>query len=214
MAHRYVVSATIGNEHGHYEDRDFVLLQERAVKRACGSRSHGWIVDRPVSLHFDPLHRDRARQLVRIRQRHYHLWGWKDPRTVLFLDQWDELVDDLRVVAVWRHKEAVVDSLLRRAATRNADPAVRLSRDQAEHLWDSYNTALCDWLECNEDRTVLLPLHGLIASPERAHAVIRDIVPNLAHERLGTVYDSRSLGRVRSEGSDTLTRRLVQLSCI
>jgi hypothetical protein len=41
-------------------------------------------------------------------------WSWKDPRTCLFLDLWEEIIPELKIMFVYRHYEEVVDSLIRR----------------------------------------------------------------------------------------------------
>jgi hypothetical protein len=45
---------------------------------------------------------------------HQHPWGWKDPRTCLFIDKWHQVFPDARAVVIFRKPEDVVDSLIRR----------------------------------------------------------------------------------------------------
>jgi len=49
-------------------------------------------------------------------------WGWKDPRTSLTLSYWLQLFPHARLVHVRRSDEAIVNSLLRRAAQPSAGP--------------------------------------------------------------------------------------------
>src|SRR5450631_3600129 len=71
----------VGNPLGHFEDLDFSDLQDRAIKRAHGS----WRATGPQSLSFNTSEVAAAERLVARRNAAYQLWGWKDPRTVLFL---------------------------------------------------------------------------------------------------------------------------------
>jgi hypothetical protein len=64
------------------------------------------------------------------------LWGFKDPRTVLVLDGWLEVLSNLQLVGVFRHPRLVAESLQR----RNRFP---LQRGLA--LWLTYNDALLRW---------------------------------------------------------------------
>lgn len=105
----------VGNEKGHFEDKDFFLLHERILKRngiACGGiRKTGPIaVDAAAAA-------DMARLVERKRAAHAQ-WGWKDPRTCLFVQEYEKLLPSAKYLVVYRHYELVVDSLVRRDAKK------------------------------------------------------------------------------------------------
>jgi hypothetical protein len=63
------------------------------------------------------------------------VWGFKDPRALFLLDEWQAVVGDLRLIGVYRHPARVAASLARRG-DHAAD-----GRD-AVRLWCAYNEQL------------------------------------------------------------------------
>jgi len=70
-----------GNAEGHFEDLEFVQLH-RAALQALGHHPEGW--DEVVLDDMPDVLEAKARALVDARSSR-PLWGWKDPRTTLFL---------------------------------------------------------------------------------------------------------------------------------
>lgn len=64
-------------------------------------------------------------------------WGFKDPRTLLLLDEWTRQLPDLEFVGIFRHPDAVARSL----AKRDFSP---VDRRQSVKLWRVYNTRLIE----------------------------------------------------------------------
>lgn len=136
-----------GNEHGHFEDVGFFQFHEALLQRLGQSV----FPQTPLSLEkISPSETGFAINLIE--QRHHHrLWGWKDPRTVLFLNFWDRLVPQARYAFVYRHPLEVVTSILRRATDPNilANPFVGLK------AWEIYNQSILDFYEDHPDICVL-----------------------------------------------------------
>lgn len=103
------------NQYGHYEDVQFVAFHERVLLREFDETM--W-VPRPPKL--TPADHARAKALIAGRREKPH-WGWKDPRTCLFLDLWSSLLPDARYLFVVRHPLLVLDSLSRRTKSRFYD---------------------------------------------------------------------------------------------
>ena len=70
--------------------------------------------------------------------RDYPLWGFKDPRALLALDEWLRQVPDLVRVAIYRHPLAVHRSLASRSD--------RFDEKRSLGLWTAYNTRLVEEL--------------------------------------------------------------------
>ena len=91
------------------------------------------------------------------------VWGWKDPRTVLFLPTWLELIPEATVVVDLQASMEVMDSLFRRANLGDKmferDPAL------AARLYVGYNAALLKLARSHPQRTVVLGLDQLLAKP-------------------------------------------------
>lgn len=105
----------VGNEKGHFEDKDFFLLHERILKRSgidCGGTSRTG----PIAVDEDAV-AEMARLVERKNDAHAQ-WGWKDPRTCLFVPEYERLLPAAKYLVVYRHFELVVDSLVRRDAKK------------------------------------------------------------------------------------------------
>src|SRR6056297_3530815 len=100
--------AGIGNVMGHFEDYDFIHLHEYILKI---NESH-WRDTSGKTLQFDDYSKEKSRMLIKMKSNLHEQWGWKDPRTCLFLDHWDSLLPEGKYLIVYRPFADVVDSLL------------------------------------------------------------------------------------------------------
>ena len=159
---RNFIAANLHNQRGYFEDRRVVDLHD-AILAANGT---DWaLTDAPHTLSVPGDLCDRARELscerVNEARRRSSVdsamgtpeasaWGWKDPRTTLFLEFWLELLPSLTVVVPFRDAAGVVASLRRRRDLplqhhfRGAWPLRKLglpmTRDDAAiRLWETYN---------------------------------------------------------------------------
>jgi hypothetical protein len=151
-----------GNRRGYFEDLDFVEFHDELFA-ALGTTLY---LDSPMR--GQPSGRDRARAAALIEARSPQpAWGWKDPRTALFLDFWLDQVPAARFVFVYREPAAVVDSLRRRrdppmylqfrgavALERLGFPRFRAGR--ALRVWHVYNAQILSFVERNRDRCTLV----------------------------------------------------------
>ena len=122
-----------GNPRGHFEDLDFVTVHEDAL----ASLPEGSFVTSDAALAFDAEQRARVAALIAARGA-LPAWGFKDPRTTLFLDEWRRLLPRARWVLLYRHPLEVLTSILRRGINRDvlAVPALGL------RVWRAYNERL------------------------------------------------------------------------
>lgn len=147
------------NPHGHYEDMDFLTLQRTELARCFDGEDY--LVAK--SFEVEPAFREAAKALARERCSAFgeRAWGWKDPRTTLFLDLWLELLPGLQVVAMLREPRAVLDSLCRRTRAY-------FSVSRKNHLlrtYTHYNQALLDFAGRHPERVHLVPLEPLLEEP-------------------------------------------------
>ncbi len=120
------------NQKGNRENPDLFELHEEILARS------GFAWDSPPPLDGESLWTQgflsRAERLcAEIGQR--SPWGFKDPRTLLLLDGWLQLLSNVRLVGIFRHPLAVAASL----ESRNL-----MARDRALELWLEYNLRLID----------------------------------------------------------------------
>lgn len=100
----------VGNPKGFYEDLDFVALHDEILEK---NQLHALSVKQPIVI--ATKDRYQGRILIETRSQKSEPWGWKDPRTTLFLkDLWLPIVPDLKIVYIYRSASEVVDSLLYR----------------------------------------------------------------------------------------------------
>lgn len=128
------IGAGLGQPRGHFEDRDFYRLHEAilaASDRTC------FTADEDSLNEIAPVFEERARALVAARA-DLPFWGWKDPRTCLFLDLWERLLPHARYLFLYRHPVDVALSLWR----RNTDPELRQDPWIALRAWELYNRRL------------------------------------------------------------------------
>ena len=130
-----LVPAGHGNAEGHFEDLEFVDLH-RAALEAFGHDPEGW--DEVVLDHLPDALEARARALIDARASR-PFWGWKDPRTALFLPFWERLLPEAKFVFVYRNPWEVIDSLYRRGDRRFRHDPVAAAR-----LWTHYNSVMLD----------------------------------------------------------------------
>lgn len=153
----------VGNDKGHFEDKDFFLLHERILRRngiACGG------IRKTTPIVVDAEAAAGMARLVEKKNAAHKQWGWKDPRTCLFVQEYERLMPAAKYLVVYRHYALVVDSLMRRDAkkkqrkmarkgplkrffyrlgVRHLDP-IRIKRIADRYLatWIDYNARLAE----------------------------------------------------------------------
>ncbi|HSH09643.1 MAG TPA: sulfotransferase [Oceanipulchritudo sp.] len=131
-----------GNLRGHYEARpllefhqQLIAARDRTTRRAFDD---GMLVQAPLDLDLTDDERQQAEELIAAMRRPGP-WGWKEPRTCLFLDMWLELLPQAKTLVVYRHPLEVHQSLLRRDHWDLA-----LFPDQALRAYAVYNRILLE----------------------------------------------------------------------
>lgn len=122
-----------GNPKGNYESREVAAINETVLLNSGGS----WHQP-PVEVVATSALRSNMQQflagLETGKPSEFPAWGWKDPRTILTLGCWQQVIDEKPVlVATFRHPQLVAQSLL----ARDGFP---LERGYA--LWVHYNRLL------------------------------------------------------------------------
>ena len=105
-----LLGASNSNVHGHFEDLEFLNFHENVFA------DHGltWYDVTPsTNLAVSPKRRRQAESLVAARA-HQPVWGWKDPRTCMFLNFWETLLPSAKFVFIFRRPDEVIASLQRR----------------------------------------------------------------------------------------------------
>ncbi len=141
-----------GNAKGHFEDLDFVEFHQN-VLQSQGISVAGWTEQNQIQV--QPQYLAAARNLILARQSQ-QIWGWKDPRTTLFLNFWGQLIPDAKYVFVYRSPWSVVDSLFRRG-----DVIFRTNPNFAVQQWCNYNQAILDFYQSHREQCLLVEIGGV-----------------------------------------------------
>lgn len=176
----------LGNPRGHFEDLDFQELQGRGLE-AWGIREAGFTCQ--PAIRFPAGLRGRAEALAAERRAAGRPWGWKDPRTVLFLEDWNEILPAAFHVVVFRRPWEVVDSLFRRG-----DGVFAMNPPFAIAVWLHANTLLLDFLRRFPDRCLPREVSQVAADPARLCRDLRERT-GVAITEPPDVFDGRLLRR-------------------
>jgi hypothetical protein len=154
-----------GNSQGHFEDTD-ILEFHRNVLLANGIVSEGYTtqlqIPVPESL------KCRAASLVAARTGSQTPWGWKEPRTTLFLDFWSQLLPKACYLFMFRRPWEVIDSLLRRNETTfHWNPSFAID------VWTHYNRRLLEFVQRHADVSVLCELTQVVECPAEVFDQVR-----------------------------------------
>jgi hypothetical protein len=152
---RELLAADSRNPRGFFEDLSFLQFHERAL------------LDRGTTPYVGPefifeatsAEREEAKRLVSEREG-LPLWGWKDPRSSLFLDFWHEILPDARFLFVYRHPLEVLLSLVRRSEAHTAGLLEGLT------AWVAYNARILSFREKHPQACLLCHTVTALHHPE------------------------------------------------
>jgi hypothetical protein len=141
-----------GNDRGHFEDLEIQRFQE-----ACLARRGASALSLPAGgvAGFSAAEASQAARLIAARAAK-PVWGWKDPRTCLFLLDWERLLAAPLYLLVYRHPVEVVLSLLR----RGIDLDVQLDPATAIRAWTEHNRQILALCAAARERCVLWSIAG------------------------------------------------------
>ena len=107
-----LIKADVSNKDGYYEDKEFNDLHEEIFKDH--DIPHGGFINIE---NFTPNNEDltKLKKLVERKNNKFIDWGWKEPRTCLFIDSYMQIIPHAKVIIVIRDYNAVINSLIKRA---------------------------------------------------------------------------------------------------
>ncbi|MFN2099281.1 sulfotransferase [Altererythrobacter sp. MF3-039] len=159
--HHAMVGEHRSNPYGHYEDIEFMQLQEDAL-RSVGAR---WYRNIDSVRTFDHSDRDRASDLVLERTEELGPgWAFKVPHSSLFLEEWASFKNS-RFLLIFREPAPVLSSMYRRMGWQfyaRPDAIVAMARAYA-----IYNERLAEHKRRYPDRTFLIDSRDMLADPHK-----------------------------------------------
>jgi O-antigen biosynthesis protein len=206
------------NPYGHFEDVA-IMSYHRCVLRRENNGEDQWVTALPTLTAED---KQRASQLVHERRSKGRPWGWKEPRTCLFLDLWAELIPEARFAFVLRHPRLVVDSLCRRhrIARRDWRTHHRFLRS-----WHFYNEQVITFHRSHKERSIVFSVDRALQQPDNfVRALSQFSGHRFATEDLVNSFDEnifarRAAGRIvlnlpMLAKAEVLYRQLLRLSVV
>ncbi len=176
-----LVPGNQGNPKGHFENIDFVNFHE-SVLYSLGIDKIGWTVTTNITP--PPYYLERARKLIKENTSLNQPWGWKEPRTTLFLNFWANLLPEAKFLFVYRAPWEVLDSLYRRG-----DDIFHCHPEFALQVWMSYNHAILDFYYTQSERCLLTNIDAIIEKPTWLTKTIADKLSISLSEPDCNLYD-------------------------
>lgn len=200
-----LLAANEFNRKGHFENLDFVEFH-KAVLIDHGISHDGWTLEGSLAIS-DEL-RQQAQALVESNSQK-EPWGWKDPRTTLFLDFWAQQLPECKFLFLHRAPWEVVDSLFRRGdATFQADPIFAL------RIWEHYNRMVIAFVKKHPDRSLLVDIETVRNNSAKVIAAIADkFAMPLSSPKEDSFDDSLMKKRVATSHWPQLVKQLYPQVC-
>jgi hypothetical protein len=149
------------NPFGYFEDAEFFQFHEDALH----TREQNILVTREFAFVPTAAEMQRAHALIAARAP-YPLWGWKDPRTTLFLDFWDTQLERAQYVFVYRHPFDVILSLARRGEVVGFDFYAGLE------AWYAYNARLLEFADRQPGRSLVVSSYAAVAAIDQFQSAL------------------------------------------
>lgn len=162
-----MVGAMRGNMRGHFEDTDFVQLHDRIL-----TNNHCHMYSPKSNLKISDSHKAEAKNIITKRQADFSNFGWKDPRTTLFLDLWSETLPDCKFVLLYRDPFSVIDSLRRRGTDRRIKAFPWLPAT----AWIKYNESILKFHSEHPDNSIIINIAGFNKSHEQARSALTEFL--------------------------------------
>ena len=148
-----------GNEQnvkGYYENLDFYNFHRR-ILASQGVDENGWTLQEEIEV--EDRFIEEAKEIVD-KASVSGLWGWKEPRTTLFLEFWAELLPQANFLLIYRSPWEVVESLY-----RQNHGLFKTQPELAVKLWMHYNQKIINFYNHSSSRCILVNTKTLIQNP-------------------------------------------------
>ena len=148
-----LLEANYSNPKGFFENTDFLDFH-RSVLSSLGIEPKGWIV--PDEIIVPDEYVSKAKQLIKDNASAVKPWGWKEPRTTIFLNFWSNLLPNAKFLFIYRSPWEVIDSLYRRGDRPFYDVP-----EFALEIWTAYNQKIIDFCLQYPEKCLLVNLNSL-----------------------------------------------------
>lgn len=230
----------IGNDDGHFEDMEFYQFHLQALRSRDLPESG--FVETPAP-GFTEEEKERLKAIIGHKNQLATDWGWKDPRTCLYLNDYNQLLPSARYLVIFRDFRSTVSSLLVRmhkvehdgdtgepagfwaqwkARRRRNKEMKRLCRENAAsfvRVWMLYNREILKFIPTiSPERVMLVHYQSLIDGDYTVFSRLRsNWQMTLSYVRFRDVYKPSMISKtinVRRFIDDRLYREASQLEAL
>ena len=187
-----------GNLKGYFESFDFWHFH-RSVLQSQGIDENGWTLQEKIEV--EDRFVEEAKKIVSQNSLSV-TWGWKEPRTTLFLEFWAELLPEANFLLIYRSPWEVIDSLYRRH-----DALFQSQPELAVKIWLHYNKKILNFHNRNSSRCLLVNLSTIIKNKELYIQAINQKFNTNLTAPASTLYDPSLL---HTQGVDSYRPTLIE----
>lgn len=148
-----LMEATTANKKGHFEDLDIYELHKK-ILQSQEINTDGWVTKDLQKI--EEYYFIEAQEIISKKSR-ISIWGWKEPRTTLFLDFWHKLLPDAKFLLIYRTPWDVIDSLYRRG-----DRIFHAQPELAYQIWLYYNHKILNFYNQFPSQCFLVNIQTII----------------------------------------------------
>ncbi|MDW8303059.1 MAG: chromosome partitioning protein ParA, partial [Bacteroidia bacterium] len=196
----------LGNPKGYFENTEFLEFH-MTVLESLGLHNGGHLEPEIKYIHVPEQFTPDAKKLIERNQRAPY-WGWKEPRTTLFLDFWNALLPDAFFIFAYRRPWEVIDSLFRRG-----DHVFLKNPKLALQSWMSSNIRILDFYLRHSEKCLLLNVETFYKDPNIVVENCRKKFQIQLKSVDSSIRDTRLLKRIESSHRISLLREFFP-SCI
>jgi len=187
----------IGNDDGHYEDLDFYSFHQTLLKSRNLPVS-GFVENSFVGM--TEKEKLTAQKMISEKNNRSVEWSWKDPRTCLFLPDYDEFIPQVSYLVIYRNFRSSVSSLIirtqkvinskadkdenrsffsrlwhKRVARKEIDELCRQHVNSFLAVWILYNQQILNFIKTiSDERYLVLNYETLIANDKDAFSFLKN----------------------------------------
>jgi hypothetical protein len=211
LGHR-LMGAKPSNIHGHFEDLDFHDFHEEVFN--FNNISYGGLLG-PLEFRLNRYQHTKLQYLVKLKNKLNVEWGWKEPRTCLFIKEYREVLPNAFYLITYRDFREVVDSLIRRDLSVRKRQVYNLgwrfvlryklfekrkiekyyANRASEYLraWISYNTVLLNTFSDFPEQLLVVNQVNLNANDRKIFSKLSNYGMNLNFVPFAEVYEKKLL---------------------
>ncbi len=178
---RKLMEGTKHNPQGYFENLDFYEFHKQ-VLQSQGIDGDGWTLQDKIDI--EENFQEKAKEII-AKNSISGNWGWKEPRTTLFLDFWADLLPNAKFILIYRSPWEVVDSLYRRQ-----DKIFQSQPELAVKSWLHYNQKIINFYNHAANRCLLTNIQTVINNQEAFIEVINQKFQTNFNYSTGNIYDS------------------------